>query len=333
MGGMGGRNDMAKHKQLMSPRILIGYILLGLLALTIGAEISFAGETTTTVTTYVLHSQEERNTTRWTLTEWLRIKERTRLMDVWLAMFSNPKQNMFRPELNVSILSTRSTLQRKVDGALTDNGTGQGTSAMAQVWLTNLLTSRVGIRMLNIDIGFEAGAHDSGVLAPMIAETSVDALADAASTEPAKKPSARTNWYTINMRLFGKHIQDTSLVLKYGLMQTKNSLQLSNSANSPALAKKSGSQNASGAATGAELQIYLTRNLGLDGSANQYRATTIAFADHTLKGSYGEGLAFMEIGVLRIQGGVYEERWSAKWSDVKTSTIEHGYLAGIKILL
>ncbi len=324
---------MAMFRQLMRPRIWMGYILLALLALSIGAEIAFAGETTTTVTTYVVSTQEERTTTRWTLTEWLRIKERTRLMDVWLAMFSGPKQKVFAPELNVSVLATQSTMQRKVDGAMTDNGTGQGTSAKAQVWLTNLISSRVGIRMLNIDLGFEAGAHDSGVLTAKIADDSAAALASVTSIEPAQTPSARTNWYTFNMRLFGKHIQDTSLVFKYGLMQTKNSLHLSGAVTGPELSKKPGSQTASGSTAGAELQIYIMRGLGLEGTAHQYRATSVAFGDHALKGTYGEGLAFVEIGVLRLQGGVYEERWTGKWSDVKTSTIEHGYVGGIKILL
>ena len=112
---------MATVRRLISPLILIGYLLLGILAVSLGAAIAFAGVTTTTVTTYVVSTQEERNSTRWTLTEWLRIKERTRLMDVWLAMFSNPKQNIFAPELNVSILATKSIMQRKVDAAITDD--------------------------------------------------------------------------------------------------------------------------------------------------------------------------------------------------------------------
>ena len=324
---------MATFRRLISPPILIGYLLLGILAVSLGAAIAFAVVTTTTVTTYVVSTQEERNSTRWTLTEWLRIKERTRLMDVWLAMFSNPKQNIFAPELNVSILATKSIMQRKVDAAITDDGVGEGKSVKAQVWLTNLVSSRVGFRMLNIDLGFEAGVHDSGVLAPKSAPETAVAHAEGASVEPAQTPSARTNWYTFNARLFGKHIQDTSLVLKYGLMQTKNSLHLSSTATGPELSKRAGSESASGSAAGAELQLYLTRNLGLEGAAHQYRATSVAFADHTLKGTYGEGLAFIEIGIFRLQGGMYEERWSGKWSDVRTSTIERGYVGGLKILL
>jgi hypothetical protein len=317
-------------------RGLIGYLLLAVLALALGAEIAFAGESTTTVTTYVVHTQDERQQTRWTLTEWLRIKERTKLMDVWLAMFSDPNKSKFAPELNASILATQSTMQRKVDGALTDSGTGQGRSAKAQVWLTNVLSSRVGIRMLNVDLGFEAGAHDSGILAPKAltdAEAQAATPAAVTSTSAAQTPYARTNWYTFNMRLFGRHIQDTSLILKYGLMQTKNTLQLSSAAANLGVSSKSGSQTASGPTAGAEIQVYLTRNLGLEGTGHQYRATTVAYADHTLTGSYGEGLAFIEIGILRLQGGVYEERWIGKWSDVWTSTLEHGYVGGIKVLL
>ena len=57
----------------------------------------------TQVTTYVIKTQEERQQTRWSMTEWLRIKERMKMMDVWLAMFSDPKKDKFQPELMLSI--------------------------------------------------------------------------------------------------------------------------------------------------------------------------------------------------------------------------------------
>ena len=55
----------------------------------------------TKVTKYVFETQEKRQSTRWTLTEWLRIKERMKLMDVWLAMFSSPQKAKFAPELSL----------------------------------------------------------------------------------------------------------------------------------------------------------------------------------------------------------------------------------------
>jgi hypothetical protein len=68
----------------------------------------------TVVTTYVTKVQEERQTTRWTLTEWLRIKERMQMMDLWLAMFSDPKKDRFRPELVVSYSVTKGTVEKEL---------------------------------------------------------------------------------------------------------------------------------------------------------------------------------------------------------------------------
>ena len=312
-----------------SPKVWTIYLLVTLLALIMASDNAFAGDSITTVTTYVVRTQEEREQTRWTLTEWLRIKERTKLMDVWLTMFSDTNKDKFRPELNASFLATRSTMQRKIDGAITENGTSQGNTMKAQVWMTNLVSSKVGIRTLNIDLGFEAGGRDSGLLSPKNAATS----STVAASIPADLPSAKSNWYTMDVRLFGKNVQDSSLVLKYGLMQTKNSFQLSNSTLAPTLSKESDSVTASGSTAGAELQLYITKWLGVEGTAHKYHATAVAYGNHSLEGTYGEELGFIEIGILRLQGGIYEERWSATWSAEKTSTLERGYVAGIKLLL
>jgi hypothetical protein len=307
---------------------LIKGVLLWSLALTMGAQIAFAGETTTTVTTYVVRTQEERQQTRWTLTEWLRIKERMKLMDVWLAMFSDPNKDKFSPELNVSYSLTSSAMRRQTNELTTDEGKGSGSTFRSQLWLTNLISSKVGIRTMNVDFGFEAGGHTSGTYKSTSANTTNNV-----STSLADNPIANTNWYTFDLRLFGKHIQDSSLVLKYGLMQTTNSFQLPSSGTTPTSIGKTSSQLATGSTLGGELQLYLIPVMGLEGSLHQYRASTVSYSDHTLTGGFGEALAFIEIGLLRLQGGIYEERWNATWDDVKTSTYEHGYVGGLKILL
>jgi hypothetical protein len=310
--------------------MLMSAFAITMAALVFDAAMLFAGESTTTVTTYVVRTQEERGQTRWTLTEWLRIKERMKLLDVWLAMFSEPKQSRFSPELNVSYLGTKSALRRKVNEATTTTGSGSGNTARAQVWMTNIISSNFGIRTLNVDLGFEAGGRDSGILT---SDTDVAANGVTVASIPADLPSAKTNWYTFDLRLFGKHIQDTSLVLKYGIMQTNNTLQLADTADAPANSRQWNAATASGQTVGAELQLYLTKFIGLEGTAHQYRATTVAYGDHSLRGSWGEGLMFIEIGILRLQGGIYEERWQAVWPDIKTDTFEHGYVGGLKILL
>ena len=56
-------------------------------------------KSSSTVVINIEDTQDERKELRWTLTEWMRIKERMKMMDVWLAMNSDPKKDKFRPEI------------------------------------------------------------------------------------------------------------------------------------------------------------------------------------------------------------------------------------------
>ena len=284
------------------------------------SEVAFADQVT--VTTYVTRVQEERQSTRWTLTEWLRIKERMKLMDVWLAMFSDPNKDRFRPELNLAWLVTRSAMERRAgdDQALTE-GHAAGHTGRGQLWLTNLVSSTLGVRTLNLDFGIEGGQHDSGA---MNDPTGV-------STEGALPLRAISTWYTANLRLFGKNVQDSSLVIKYGMIQTDNNMQLPDASSATTNNQRIDSGMATGAMAGAELQLYLTHWLGAEGSYHHYMPTQVAYSDHKLVGDYIEGMGFIEISVLRIMAGRYEERWSAKWDTLETKTREWGYIAGLKL--
>ena len=323
---------MAKPAQKGIPRTVSTVTLIYGLSFMMNAPVAYGAETTTKVTTYVVQTQEEREQTKWTLTQWLRIIERMKLMDVWLAMFSDPNKDRFRPEFNLSILGSKSALQRKVDGVLTDDGTGQGQTIKGQLWLTNLVSSQFGIRTLNLDLGLEAGRRDSGSLTAK-SSTNSSGLSSTLSANRADSAAAKTNWYSVNLRLFGKHIQDSSLVIKYGVMQTTNSLYLPNTPSTIDMITNPAISKAAGTFKGAELQMYLIRSVGLEGTVHQYQANTVAYADHTLEGAYGEGLLFIEVGILRLQAGIYEERWNASWTNVKTSTKESGYVGGIKLQL
>lgn len=53
--------------------------------------------------------------------------------------------------------------------------------------------------------------------------------------------------------------------------------------------------------SGVELQIYLTRGLGLEGYIHQYRSSIAENSDHRILGGSGEALGFFEIGILRLQ--------------------------------
>lgn len=272
------------------------------------------------VTTYVARVQEERQTTRWTLTEWLRIKERMKMMDLWMAMFSNPDKDRFRPELNVTWMQTRSRMTRNVVGSEgSDEGTAAGHTGRAQFWMTNLLSSSLGVRMLNVDFGIEAGQHDSGGM-----KRAVDQIA-------MQSPRVSSSWYSVNFRLFGKSIQDSTLVFKYGMLQTSNSLKSTDDLNSQEAMTRN--NFASGTMAGAEMQLYLINWLGAEGTYHRYMPTQVVTNDHTLQGTYGEALGFIEISVLRLMAGRYEERWTTDWLQEGTSsqTREWGYIAGIKL--
>ena len=287
------------------------------------SEVAFGDQVT--VTTYVTRVQEERASTRWTLTEWLRIKERMKLMDVWLAMFSDPAKDRFSPELNVSWLMTSAQMSRKEGGADTMAGVATGHTGQAQFWMTNLVSSSFGVRTLNIDLGVEGGQHDSGN-ATHLTNTSATA---STSTSSVANPVARTTWYTANLRLFGKNIQDSSLIVKYGLVSTKNTWQLP--ATTDVTTAPYGVDLATGPMAGASLQVYVLHWLGAEGTAHRYFPMSSASGDHKLSGYYGEAMGFVEVSVLRIVAGRYQQQWDASWPNTVTQTREAGYLAGLKL--
>ena len=103
---------------------------------------------------YVIRIQEERRSTRWTLTEWLRIKERMKMMDVWLAMFSS-KEDQARVAFNQRFLFNTRKLLFIMKILFLDSELF--TQYQLKLWLTNIFTASTGLRLLNIDLGVEGG--------------------------------------------------------------------------------------------------------------------------------------------------------------------------------
>lgn len=288
----------------------------------------------TVVTTYVTKVQEERESTRWTLTEWLRIKERMRLMDVWLAIFSSPEKDKFRPELNISYGLTKgqSTLTNPEGGS--EQASVNGRTVRAQLWLTNILSSSAGIRTLNVDLGFEGFARDSGPFAPAAKAASIgaDSSSNATNATAASSSSDRslstqraiaTTYYAADLRVFGKNIQDSSLVLKYGQYQSKNSVPYD----------VSGEASFKGIVAGAELQLYLLKALGIEGNYLNYGGSQRLADESERKGHYHDYTAFVEVSLLRLMIGRYEETWNMTESESGSSNKirEQGLLAGMKL--
>ncbi len=272
----------------------MSYSLLAMVLLS-ALNSSFLEAKATTVTTYVTTVQEERESTRWTLTKWLEIKERMKLMDVWLAMFSDPQKDRFAPELMLSFGRMRGDFSYLADSnseklTKTDSQAGQ-----AQLWLTNIVSSTIGIRSLNIDFGGEGFAK----------ETNTALSSDVELNEK----TSNLQHYTGNLRIFGKHVQDSSLVLKYGGYKFK----------SPVL-----NIEQKGEAVGAELQLYLIKWLGAEGHFMQYGKKS---------GTYYDYQAYIEISILRFSVGPYSEDWTTTRDNIDLKTTERGLMGSLKVSL
>jgi len=268
----------------------------------------------TIVTTYVTKVQEERQSTRWTLTEWLRIKERMKMMDVWLAMFSNPEKDAFKPELNLVYGITRGTM--KYQGEATDDqdhAALNGAQARVQLWLTNIFTGSTGVRLLNIDFGLEAGGRQT---ADYDAET---------TTVFTKDRGISNRFYTGNFRIFGKNIQDSSLVLKVGQYQSKNSVPFLDTDNSRVLRR--------GMVAGAELQLYLFRWLGIEGNYLSFGKANAVADERDVTGTYYDYMAYIEVSLVRFLIGYYGEDWQFANDAAKATTKESGLFTGLKLQL
>lgn len=260
-------------------------------------------DTTTSVTTYIVKTQKERESTRFTLTKWLEIKERIKMMDVWLAMFGNTKKP-FQPELDLEYFLLTGSLSPQNSTFSSVNTSG--TALKGQIWLTNLISSTTGINTINIDFGIEG--QSKGVESEAQTET-----------ELPSSTQKRSDW-TANFRLFGKNIQDSSLVLKYGQYDSSN--QFISSIDSSI---KSGSK---GNVAGAELQLYLFKWLGFEGNYMQFQNTDQSFENPDLVGTYYDYMAYIEISFLQIVGGKYHEVWKHNKNPILQ---EDGVLAGLKL--
>lgn len=302
---------------MASTRFNLGGLIV--LAVVSHADIARAD---TVVTTYVTKVQEERHDTRWTLTEWLRIKERMRMMDLWLAMFSDPKKDRFQPELNLEYGVTRGDL------TLTDaSGTAQeaavgGAQGRAQLWLTNLISGTVGIRTLNVDLGVEGFQRTTGGFAPPIAATDGGA-SPGASTDAASPRALKHTYYAGALRLFGRNIQDSSLVVKYGEYRSDNLI--------PQWSDEDKDAHRRGVMAGAELQLYLLKWLGAEGNYTAYGDSKKAAGTDEVRGSYYDYMGFIEISLLRIMVGRYQEDWSFANLGNGVKVSETGSIAGVKL--
>lgn len=248
------------------------------------------------VTTYVIKVQEERNKTRWNLTEWLRIKERMKMMDLWLAMMTDTKKDRFSPELSIGGNNLLAVQTIDNDTTIAANQVDGG-AVNAQLWFTNLVSSSTGLRTLNIDLGLEGAIHQYK-LGEVDEEKNIGTPAGMKITE-----NREFDYQLMNFRFFGKNVQDSSMVFKAGIFKANpgfHDLNLSD-------------QNSiSGTAAGGELVLYLFDYFGLEGHALSLQADD-GISSRKVSGSWMQYGAFIELSMLRLSSGIYRESW--KWQE------------------
>lgn len=263
-------------------------------------NVSFAE---TTVTTYVTRTVEEKKSTRFTLDEWLKTKERMRLMDVWLAMVTDANKAKFRPELSFEY--------QNLHGTHTVERSDQSSSAQAfgtKIWLTNLVSGTTGVRTLNIDLGGEF-RHKEGI----------------SKNNSSHVSSKKIQYATGSLRLIGKSSQDSSLTLKYGRFSAENPLLTS----SPQSETKR-----VGPVAGADLQLYITHFLGAEGTYTRFGTGSSLKQDLPFEGWESCYSGFVEISVLRLGFGMFDEKFSHRSeSGITDVSREQGYVASLKLLL
>lgn len=264
---------------------LLSLALIFVLSISASNVFSSLGFSQTVVVKVIEERQEKRKSTRWTLTEWLHIKERMKMMDVWLAMFSEKKPS-FTPELNLfyrSIAATSKLIDQEIDYDAVQMG--------AEIWLTNLVSASTGLRTLNIDLGFDGYSQKA---------SNAYTLANEVDEPVDFKPEI--NSLNLNLRILGSHSQDTSLVIGYGSEVGISQLGWSDSQSLERV-------DYSGFSKKALLKLYVLNWLGLEGEYNLFEGTTsVGFGEVDFDKTRVRWGAFLEVSLLRFEYFMFETK-------------------------
>lgn len=216
----------------------------------------------------------DREKGRWSLSDWLAIKDRSRMMDMWL---STNAPSPFEFMLGGSYLSYKTDLHDGSDPTSHTSFAGE-VSAYAQL---------VGL----------TGEYEHN---------------------SAENFTNTTGLF--NLRVFGNSIQNSSLVLSYGLRTHEF-------ATTTGTSDRMVQQLAQ-----VDLQLYITKYFGFDGKYRYFLPTT----DDNLgdvKGDYSEAGLFIDFKALRIFGAWYKENQknTPASSTTESVTDRTGIRSGIKI--
>ncbi|MFK7827957.1 MAG: hypothetical protein AB8G05_27660 [Oligoflexales bacterium] len=283
-----------------------------------------------TTVQYIVTTQEERKSTRFTLTEWLRIKERMKMMDVYLAMFSSPEKEKFRPELSlfygrkqsVSSLGDLNNFEPNSEIDLTALQKS-GEFGRAQLWLSNIINQAFGVRTLNIDLGFETYLEKQSVSLYSL-NLSNNNNTIALDPSSALEYNYHHRYNTANLRIFGKTIQDSSMIIKYGEYQNDSTIPA-------AYLEQESNKTYKGNVFGFDMNLYMLSWLGMEGSYLQWGQDQSS--NLTAKGEHFDYGLYIEISLFRFIGGAFTDKWiyQDKNRGIKQEETSVGTFGGLKI--
>jgi hypothetical protein len=82
---------------------------------------------------------------------------------------------------------------------------------------------------------------------------------------------------------------------------------------------------------GGDLQIYFNNYLGIYGRYNNYLKSSVSEKSQSLDGDTIEYGAFVEISLLRLSMGIFDEEWNLEQDDVNSTTNGTGILTSARL--
>ncbi|MBF0442547.1 MAG: hypothetical protein HQK54_11630 [Oligoflexales bacterium] len=205
-----------------------------------------------------------------------------KMMDLWLAMFSSPEQEKFAPELLLSYGGINGTWTERTETA-EKIAEDEGEYGSGQFWFTNLVSSTTKVRTLNVDLGVEGYIRN--------------AKAKGVKSDAAPSKLQQLGYTSLNFRIFGRNIQDSSLILKGGKYESEF--------------HGSYGKEISGVMAGAALTIYLFNWLGGDCNYQRFGDYQKLYSQ-SQQGEYYDYSLFIEVSLLRLGAGKSSETWQVK---------------------
>lgn len=242
----------------------------------------------------IIERPEERKRTNRSLSEWLKLTGKATSEDFNWFFLTPPKRDSVQPELNLAYgiqVGSFNLDAANVDleGSILPGETNsEAVTVKAELWLGNIVTATTGLRTLNIDMGIEGRAR-------RLSLASYSLL----GRENAER-SSELSRIGMMFRLFGKHIQDSSLTIKGGQYELRT-----NTHDSIYISK----DRLIGKYISAELLLYVFKFLGFQSDYSQYLETRQSDERTQYDGRHLNYGGFFELSVLRISYGFYQEYW------------------------